>query len=571
MLIAITATTIVAACFLVVWFFSQATGFRNSLENKADLVGLRLQKTLSAPLWQFDIDQCTEILRSELSDADIGEIRVMDADGSTLVSLANEPPARASREVWAEKSLPIDHLGRRIGAVALDIRGAASLEAFLSRLAEQALIVFIVGVIVAFVLFLTVDARISRRIAALRAEIGNFSDRNLAGRATESGPDEIGDLARTFNAMADTIERYGRDLEGLVEKRTALLETRNRELVEANASIQERLAELKRTQDRLVDSAKLAEIGRIVAQIVHDLNTPVAAIVSVAQHLDSPGLALLEELPVVAAGLESGELADLRALVEAGKEAAHREDFRARRARRANIEALLVEVGAPHRPETAERLVDMEADALGDRLRDMILTRGFEKVLGAAEAIVQFRNGVRTLKTSAERADRVLKSLRSYLHKSRESDELSLVNLAREIENILVIFDHRTRKGIIIERDLDPSCEVRGRKNQLDQVWMNLIDNALQSMGENGQLGIVVRRAGGRALVEIIDSGPGIPGEIREKLFQPFFTTKIEGQGTGLGLSITRRIVEEHGGTVSFASVPGSTKFVVDLPERSAR
>ena len=123
-------------------------------------------------------------------------------------------------------------------------------------------------------------------------------------------------------------------------------------------------------------------------------------------------------------------------------------------------------------------------------------------------------------------------------------------------------------KGIVVRRRFDPDLpRPLARGAELNQVWTNLIGNALDAMGGSGELTLVTRRDGGCVAVEVEDTGPGIPDEIKDRLFTPFFTTKDIGQGTGLGLHIVYRIVtERHNGSIETYSKPGQTRFVIRLP-----
>jgi signal transduction histidine kinase len=117
-----------------------------------------------------------------------------------------------------------------------------------------------------------------------------------------------------------------------------------------------------------------------------------------------------------------------------------------------------------------------------------------------------------------------------------------------------------------VDRDYDEVPEILARRDRLSQVWINLIDNAIQAMSHSGRLEVAIRRAGDVVEVSITDSGAGIAEELQERIFTPFFTTKSSGLGTGIGLSISKRIVEESGGTIVFVSRPGKTTFTVRLP-----
>jgi signal transduction histidine kinase len=126
---------------------------------------------------------------------------------------------------------------------------------------------------------------------------------------------------------------------------------------------------------------------------------------------------------------------------------------------------------------------------------------------------------------------------------------------------------HRTPHGVTVVRDHAPDVpRIMALAGELNQVWTNLITNALDALGDSGTLRVSTRRAGDAVVVEVADTGPGMSAEVAEHVFDPFFTTKGVGQGTGLGLDISRRIVERHSGDITVESKPGNTVFRVRLP-----
>lgn len=143
------------------------------------------------------------------------------------------------------------------------------------------------------------------------------------------------------------------------------------------------------------------------------------------------------------------------------------------------------------------------------------------------------------------------------------------VDLHEGLETTLVVLGHRFKHtSIDIVRDYDrdlPSLTVHG--SELNQVWTNLLDNAIDALGEHGTITISTRREGAGAVVSITDDGPGIAPEIRDHVFDSFFTTKDVGHGTGLGLAtVWRIVVERHDGAIALDSEPGRTTFLVTLP-----
>jgi signal transduction histidine kinase len=143
------------------------------------------------------------------------------------------------------------------------------------------------------------------------------------------------------------------------------------------------------------------------------------------------------------------------------------------------------------------------------------------------------------------------------------------VDLHEGLETTLTVLGHKLKHtAIVVSRDYDrklPRMVVRG--SELNQVWTNLLDNAIGALGERGTITIRTSCDGGCATVEISDDGPGIPDDVRDRIFDPFFTTKDVGLGTGLGLTTARRIVvERHDGSLVVESQPGNTTFRVRLP-----
>jgi signal transduction histidine kinase len=139
--------------------------------------------------------------------------------------------------------------------------------------------------------------------------------------------------------------------------------------------------------------------------------------------------------------------------------------------------------------------------------------------------------------------------------------------VVKSLETTLTILNHKLKRGVTVQRDYQPiPLLVDSFGSELNQVWTNLIDNAIDAMNGNGELRVRTYRDDGCAVVEIGDNGPGISPEIREHIFDPFFTTKGVGEGTGLGLDTVQRIVRKHKGSIRVDSKPGDTCFQVFLP-----
>ncbi|HEX6894629.1 MAG TPA: ATP-binding protein [Bryobacteraceae bacterium] len=146
------------------------------------------------------------------------------------------------------------------------------------------------------------------------------------------------------------------------------------------------------------------------------------------------------------------------------------------------------------------------------------------------------------------------------------------VDIVKSLETTLTILHHRLKQGVDVERDYQPiPLLVDSFGSELNQVWSNIIDNAIDAMHCQGKLRVRTYRDDSCVVVEIGDNGPGIPADVQAHIFEPFFTTKGVGEGTGLGLDTVQRIVKKHRGTVQVSSQPGNTLFQVFLPVAAAQ
>jgi signal transduction histidine kinase len=168
---------------------------------------------------------------------------------------------------------------------------------------------------------------------------------------------------------------------------------------------------------------------------------------------------------------------------------------------------------------------------------------------------------------ASSRVSNLVDSIKGFTEMDR-SQVAEPVRVEKGLSSTLVVLNAKARnKSIGINKDIESDLpSVMGFGGELNQVWANLIDNALDAAPQGGQVEISAARAGSNVVVRVVDNGSGIPPEVRERIFDPFFTTKAVGQGTGLGLDIVRRLVVRHSGAIEFDSRPGRTEFTVTLP-----
>jgi signal transduction histidine kinase len=180
-------------------------------------------------------------------------------------------------------------------------------------------------------------------------------------------------------------------------------------------------------------------------------------------------------------------------------------------------------------------------------------------------ASVEIATLLNEIESSTSRISELVGAIKEYTH--MDQAPVQNVDVVRSLETTLTILNHKLKQGVEVERDYQKvPLLVNSFGSELNQVWTNIIDNAIDAMHGRGRLRVRTHLEDGCVVVEIADNGPGIPEEVQPHIFEPFFTTKGVGEGTGLGLDTVQRIVRKHKGTVQVDSKPGDTRFQIWLP-----
>jgi signal transduction histidine kinase len=185
-------------------------------------------------------------------------------------------------------------------------------------------------------------------------------------------------------------------------------------------------------------------------------------------------------------------------------------------------------------------------------------------------ASVEVASLLHEIESSTSRISDLVGAIKEYTH--MDQSPVQNVDVVKSLETTLTILNHKLKQGVVVQRDYQSvPLLVNSFGSELNQVWTNIIDNAIDAMHGKGELRVRTFRDDGCVVVEIGDNGPGIPEEVEPHIFEPFFTTKGVGEGTGLGLDTVQRIVKEHRGNIQVNSKPGDTRFQIWLPLSEAQ
>ena len=349
------------------------------------------------------------------------------------------------------------------------------------------------------------------------------------------------------------------------------LRDRTEELQKKNRVLKKTLKRLNDMQNQLIIQEKMASLGKLSAGMAHELNNPAAAAQRGAAQLQATfakwqsillkmGLLNLDKTRV-AKMIELDSKIKERARKPAELNALMRSD------QEEAIEEWLQERDIDTAGELAPALVNLGYDQIElEELTKVFNAEQFAMVIECLSFKHEIYSLVSEIGLGTNRIVEIVKALKTYTY--MDQAPVQSVDVRKELDNTLIILHNKLKRGVTVVREYASDLPViEAYASELNQVWTNIIDNAIDAMDGEGKLFVRARREDPWLVVEIEDDGPGIPEEIQSQIFDPFFTTKGPGEGTGLGLNISRNlVVQKHGGQISVSSKPGSTCFSVRLP-----
>lgn len=496
-----------------------------SLENYAQTTVNLFAATTKNAVLSYDLASLDAFVNEVTRNPEVAYARVLAPDGRVLADAGKLQLLAAGFHADVNAGLVADGYydieasiaegGAVYGTVQLGISNAVT-TALISEARDMALLIAIVemGLVALFSLLLGIY--LTNRLQKIRRAAQHLARGEFGFQVEVDGRDEIGEVAATFNQMSETLansiarrDEYESELRRLNQHLEQRVQNRTADLMDKNQLLETAYNQLKSTQAQLVHAEKLSSIGQLAAGVAHEINNPLSYVRSNLEAL-------------------TDYVGQYRRLIQ------HYE----------NVLPALPISGAQRR-EFAELRRREDMDYVDQDCDELL-----EQSLGGVDRVAQ-----------------IVQSLKDFSRQDRT--ELVMNDLQQCIESTLKIVHNQLKYKCELQLDLDHVPPFLFNRGKLSQVLLNLLVNAAQSITGQGTITIRTRLSGRDVLIEVEDTGSGIPAEHIEKLFDPFFTTKPVGEGTGLGLAISAGIVREHQGTLEVRSELGQGScFTIRLPFR---
>ncbi|MGB0526045.1 MAG: ATP-binding protein, partial [Flammeovirgaceae bacterium] len=417
-------------------------------------------------------------------------------------------------------------------------------------------------VLIAFALLMTLGMILIIRWNTLRLKASNSRLERKVDTRTKAllqSEEELRQNAEELKAINTNLERTQQNLQESLLKEKA-----------GRKALEQTFLELKSAQDQLIESEKLAALGNLLAGVAHEINSPLGAIRSSSSYLVDC-ITFFEEYPKKFDKLAEEQKNHLFVLMEFAMRKDSLELFQSKRKARKELAKVLESYGIETNHELLESLLQIGIKHPSEAIIQVLQAENANEVIELAQEVSFFIKAIRNVNYGSERALKIVTALKNYARKNSTNDK-QLASLKEGIESTLILYQHHIRHNTKLIWEYDEIPPIYCYPDELNQVWTNLFNNAIQAMEsvDDGKLTVFLRKIGNQAQVTVKDNGKGIPDRVKARIFEPFFTTKPSGIGTGIGLDIVKKIIDKHQGRIELDSIEGkgtTIKIIIPLRE----
>lgn len=539
--------------------FNSIDNYKEDMKNNAIINATLVGDYCAVPLF-FDMSKSAEETLDKLQNIPSLEVGIVYNDknevfaeyykNGNIVQISNTPKAVSWNKFendYLSVSKPIFNDNEFAGTIYLRI-STEELTMKINDYLVKITLLLVCLLAVNYLLATKLQKVLSEPILNLTKATKEISEEgNYKLRVHKKGNDEIGVLVDEYNKMLQQI--YDRE---------EALKLRSNELSNT-------LCDLEKTQEKLVNSEKLAALGQLIAGVAHEINTPLGAIRSSIGNIKQSLDFVLNEYPNFINELPEELKKDFLLLTKNSFKNKHMLTSKEERRYKKSITELLENHGVKNAYSYADTFVDMMVFENIENYLNLLKNKDAESIVETAYKITSLQRSTENIEYAADRASKVVFALKNS-SRINNYEEQVLADITEGIDSVLILYNNQIKQGIEVVKQFESIPKIYCYFDELNQVWTNILHNAIYAMDLNGTLTIKTCVEKNWIVVAITDSGKGIPEDEINQIFNPFFSTKPKGEGTGIGLDISKRIIEKHQGEIKVTSKPGETTFSVYLP-----
>ncbi len=340
-----------------------------------------------------------------------------------------------------------------------------------------------------------------------------------------------------------------------------------KQLEKQNITLQNTLSDLKATQSQLIQSEKLAALGQLVAGIAHEINTPLGAIRASNDNLLNSYNKAMVTLPQLSQSIheDANQKQLFMALLEKSNEKSSDLNSKDKRMLKSKFSQRLEDENIDEAFSLAESLIYMKVHDHFENLLPLLKCKNAFSIVKYARNFASVQKNGNTINLAIDKVSKIVFALKKVAHHDTSGEKKEL-NIIDSIDTILTLYDNQIKRGVQVIKKYQQLPLIWCYAEEIQQVWTNIIHNALQAMELKGTLTIEATHRDNQIMIRFTDTGCGIPEDIQNRIFEPFFTTKERGEGSGIGLDIVKKIINKHQGKIEMESQVGKgTTFKVFL------
>jgi signal transduction histidine kinase len=538
----------------------------NLLDKKVKVSSELFTNLIKTPVMMYDIATIDDMIKVFVQTDEILKVEVKDKDNNTLSVYEeknNKYTEDSTNYINIEKNIFIN--SQLLGKVEI-IYDIHDIKDNINHVTNTILLIAFIEILSSIFISSFIGRKISNAIEQLQNAVHDMTENeDKKVKINIKTNDELEYLSNSFMNMQDTIISRNSELKNLNSILEEKVIQRTQKIEEQKVQLEDNIIELQQTQKQLVQSEKLASLGKLIAGISHEINTPIGAINSSSKSIETYLESILNEFPILFKILNNEEEELFLEMIKQSLKKDNNLSTKEERALKRDLKNYLQTLDIQDNITLADKLVKININSNFRKLDTLLESSHKELIISNVTNFYMLTSNNINIEKSVGRVDKIIFALNEFSDLNKNHIKSS-INIKEQIENVLDIFKNKSQIKII--KEYQENLEnINALGNKLQQVWLNIISNAFASMENGGTLTIKIEEKNYVQIITITDTGCGIPHDIQKRIFEPFFTTKNLGEGIGLGLDIVKNIINEHNGQIEFQSEENvGTTFTISIP-----